>query len=251
MNTANAAAGKAIDELMERASSALVTTNYFEAEKWALKALDRACAAQDYERMARICLPLQEARRQKRHEAIDSGNTFILRTLPSRGDDLAPGCYLLIPPLIGLEAGSLRSMLDRKKVPAMVLCKEPTSSSGKWPLVGVSGSDRESLVIRAQVPPPEGFENMTPMGPGEGLRPGPSARWFLSSQEAMGDAAIAKVDPKLPPDYRALDLYEYLKAVPDHEKLHQALEAVCREAAVTGPSARPRRRAVIDDPFSF
>jgi hypothetical protein len=92
---------------------------------------------------------------------------------------------------------------------------------------------------------------MTPMGPGEGLRPGPSARWFLSSQEALGDAAIAKVDAKLPPDYRALDLYEYLKAVPDHEKLHQALEAACREAAVTGPSARPRRRAVIDDPFSF
>jgi hypothetical protein len=250
MNTLNTTS-KSIDELMERASAALVATNYFEAEKLALKALDRAMAAQDYERASRICMPLQEARRQKRHEAIDAGTTFLLRTLPDRGQEFAPGCYLLIPPLIGLEAQTLRSLLDRKKVPALVLCKEPTTGSGKWPLVGVSGSDRESLVIRTQVPPPEGFEKMTPMVAGEGMRAGPSSRWFLTSQEALGDAAIAKVSAALPPDYRALDLYEYLKAVPDHEKLHQALEAACREAAVVGPSPHPRRRAVIDDPFSF
>jgi hypothetical protein len=250
-----AAAGKAIDDLMEQASEALALTHYFEAERIAAKALDRACAALDFERMARICMPLQEARRQKRHEATDGGITFALRTLPTRGGELAQGCYLLTPPLIGIEGQTLRNMLDRKKIPALVVCKEPTTSSGKWPLVGVSGTDRESLVIRVQVPPPEGFENLTSNGPsngpGDGLRPGPSPRWFLASLEAMGDAAIAKVDPKLPPDYRALDLYEYLKAVPDHEKLHQALEAACREAAVAGPSPRPRRRAVIDDPFSF
>src|SRR4051812_45178590 len=82
------ASGKAIDELMERASSALVTTNYFEAEKLALKALERACAAIDFERMARICMPLQEARRQKRHEAVDAGKTFIMRRLPERGETL-------------------------------------------------------------------------------------------------------------------------------------------------------------------
>jgi hypothetical protein len=250
MNTATAA-GKAIDELMERASEALVTTSYFAAEKHALKALERAFAAQDFERAARICMPLQEARRQKRHEAVDTAMTFMLRTLPARGHDLAPGCYLLTPPLIGLEGQTLRSMADRKKVPMLVLCKEPTAASGKWPLVGVSGSDRESLVIRFQVPPPEGFEDMPPMGPGENIAAGPTTQWFLSTVEALGDAAIAKVDRKLPPDYRALDLFEFLKAVPDHEKLHQALEAACREATVTKPSDRPRRRAVIDDPFSF
>jgi hypothetical protein len=250
MTTAGAV-GKVIDDLMERASASLAAANYFEAEKLALKALDRACAAQDFERMARICLPLQEARRQKRHEAVDSGNTFIIRTLPSRGEEILPGCYLLTPPMIGIETLTMRELADRRRIPALVLCKEPTAASGKWPLVGVSGSDRESLVIRTQVPPPEGFENMTPVGPGEGVRPGPSARWFLSSQEALGDAAIAKIKPQLAPDYRAVDLFEYLKAVPDHEKLHQALEAACREAAVVGPSPRPRRRAVIDDPFSF
>ena len=250
MSTA-AAHGKAIDDLMERASAALAAADYFEAEKLCVKALDRAVAAQDFERLARICLPLQEARRQKRHEAVDSGNTFIIRELPARGEAILPGCYLLTPPMIGLEALSMRELCDRRKVPALVLCKEPTAGSGKWPLVGVSGSDRESLVVRTQVAPPEGFENMTPVGAGEGMRPGPSARWFLSAQEALGDAAIAKLKPGLPPDYKAVDLYEYLKAVPDHEKLHQALEAACREVAVVGPSPRPRRRAVIDDPFSF
>jgi hypothetical protein len=250
MTTANAA-GRAIDELMEKASAALEATNYFEAERLALKALDRAFAAGDYERMARICMPLQEARRQKRHQAIDANATFIMRRLPLRGDPILAGCYLLEPPLIGLEAQTMRSMADRKKVPALVLCKEPTASSGKWPMVGVSDSDREALVIRFQVPPPPGFENTSPGNPPMPVRAGPPAAWFLSTLEALGDAAIAKVDPKLAPDHRSQDLMEYLKAVPDHEKLHQALEASCREAAVTEPSDRPRRRAVVDDPFSF
>jgi hypothetical protein len=245
------AAGRAIDDLMDRASAALEATNYFEAEKLALKALDRAFAAGDYERMARICLPLQEARRQKRHQAADADATFIMRRLPLRGEAIPAGCYLLEPPLIGLEAQTLRAMADRKKSPVLALCKEPTTSSGRWPLVGVSDSDREALVIRVQVPAPPGFENMTAGDPPMPVRAGPPVAWFLATQEALGDAAIAKVDPKLAPDHRSQDLMEYLKAVPDHEKLHQALEASCREAAVTEPSDRPRRRAVIDDPFSF
>ncbi|MFN3311207.1 MAG: ABC transporter permease, partial [Thermomonas sp.] len=40
--------------------------DYFAAERLCLEALELAHKACDYERMARICLPLQEARRQKR-----------------------------------------------------------------------------------------------------------------------------------------------------------------------------------------
>src|SRR5689334_10244420 len=62
-----------IDRMMERASTALEAMRYFEAERLASTALRRAHAAADFERMARILLPLQEARRQKRQLAVDSG----------------------------------------------------------------------------------------------------------------------------------------------------------------------------------
>ncbi len=246
-----AALGASIDHLMERASSALVTTNYFEAEALSLRALDRAALANDFERMARICLPLQEARRQKRHEAIDAGRTFIVSSLPIRGSTLEAGCYLVEPPLIGIEANTLREMCNRKKVPALVLCREPTTSAGKWPLVGVGGSDRESLVIRVQVTPAQGFGGAGPGGKRDDAREGPPGSWFLAMQEKLGDAAIEKLDPRIAPDYRALDVLEYLRAVPDHEKLHQALEQACRDAMKVPPSDKPRRRAVIEDPLSF
>ncbi len=245
-----AAAANSIDHLMEKASAALVATHYFEAEALALKALERAASAGDFGRMARICLPLQEARRQKREQALDAGRTVIFHDLPHRTLPIEPGCYLLEPPLIGIEAADFRALCDRKKVPAMVLCREPLTSQGKWPIVGVSGTDRESLVIRVQVPPPPGFEHSARNGE-HGPRPGPPGSWFIATQEALGDAAIAKVNPKLPWDYRALDLLEYLRAVPDHEKLHQALMDACHHASRGPVSDKPRRRAVIDDEWGF
>ena len=50
--------------------------------------------------------------------------------------------------------------------------------------------------------------------------------------------------------YRAAAL-EALDALPDHEKLHQALAAACREAIHAPAPERPRRRGRHDDPFSF
>lgn len=242
-------AGGPIDQLMERASTALVATHYFEAEALCLKALSRCAAANDFERMARICLPLQEARRQKREEAVDSRRSLIIQSLPKRGEEVLPACYLLEPPLIGIEAVTMRELCDRKKVPALVLCREPRTSAGRWPLVGVSGTDRESLVVRVQVEPPTEFnlpDNRTQQEP----RVGPDPSWFLKAQQALGDAAIAKIKPDLPPDYRALDLFEMLRAVPDHEKLIQALMTACEHAAKSPLSEKPRRRAVFED-FSF
>lgn len=245
-----AAAGHPIDQLMERASSALVATLYFEAEALALKALERAAAAGDFGRMARICLPLQEARRQKREQALDADRTFILDALPRRNHPIEPGCYLLEPPLIGIESADFRALCDRRKVPALVLCREPLTGLGRWPIVGVSGSDRESLVIRVQVAPPAG-PAANAGNASAGPRPGPPPSWFIATQEALGDAAIAKISPKLPWDYRALDLMEYLRAVPDHEKLHQALMEACHQASRGPVSGKPRRRAVIDDEWGF
>ena len=62
---ANSAA-RDIDAKMEHASEALARCEYFLCERLAGEALGAAREKNDFERLARICLPLQEARRQIR-----------------------------------------------------------------------------------------------------------------------------------------------------------------------------------------
>ncbi len=231
MHDARAAAR--IDETMERASEALAATDYFQAESLCLRALDMAHRAGDFERMARICLPLQEARRQKRLLAIDARPVFVI----SRPEDvprrLEAGRYLVQPPMIGADARALRETADRQRVPALVLCREPATRAGQWPIVAVGPQ-----TIRAKVPPPA---NAT----------APDAAWFEMAAEALGDAAIDRLKPDDPPHWRIEDLLEFLDAHPDHEKLHQRLDEACRAAIGAPEPAGRRRRNVIDDPFGF
>jgi len=150
-----------IDALMERASAALLRMDYFETIELSLRALDRARRKRDWERVARITMPLQEARRQVRQLATDAHQVFVLRTLPSRGQSLDAGLYLLEPPMIGLDGATLRDMLRARKVPAMVLVKEPTTSAGKWPIVGVGRGEFENVVARVQLDPPASLASHT------------------------------------------------------------------------------------------
>lgn len=223
--------GRAIDGLMDRASGALVATEYFEAERLSVRALASARRAGDFERIARICLPLLEARRQKRQAAESSGlcsvvDDEILRRGPKR-----PGCYLVRAPMIGADARALRVVADARKIPVFVLACEPETRAGKWPVVAV-GESRTigAITIRTQVDPPRGWNAKKSASPGA-----LTVQWFCGAGEALGDAAIAKVNQKLPAVYRVDQLMEYLDAFPDHEKLHQRLEEAAR-AAMTEPA---------------
>lgn len=222
---------------MEAASQALQTTAYFEAETLCLKAIAKARAAHDFDAMSRIAMPLQEARRQRRHEAIDAGRVSVLRDLSLRESATPAGCYLLEPPLVGIEARGVRDLLFRRKVPALVLCREPVTSKGLWPIVGVGTGQFHPVVVRVQVAPP----------PADA----PTAPWMLAAQEALGEAALAKIKPEWPADHRVDDVWEYLEAVPDHEKLIQVFAQTCRQASAMPERSPPRRRAPLDDPFSF
>lgn len=229
-----------IDGLMDRASAALLRTDYFEAETLCLKAMERALRARDFTGIARITMPLQEARRQRRHEATDARRVRTMREFVASGSrtaPLEPGCILIEPPMVGADARTVRSIAERKRVPVMVLVREPTTATGRWPIVAVGGGVFRPAIVRVQVQPPEAGE-ITPA-------------WFLATQEALGDAAIEKVKPAWPADHRVEDLLEYLEGIPDHEKLHQALAAAAREAAAQPPTPYPRRRGLFDDPFSF
>ncbi len=241
----------AIDELMEQASRALVQTDYFQAEALCLRALRRAAQRRDYERLARICLPLQESRRQRRHTAIDSGFRAVVSALPDARAALAPGLYLLQPPMLGVDTRRFREVADRRRVPAMVLCREPMTRAEQWPVVAVTeGTMLEMVTVRVRVAPPPGTV-ASETGPTRDNAPTPPAEWFIAAQEALGDAAIAMIKADDHPYWRVDDLLAFLDAVPDHEKLIQALADTCREAALVAPPEKPRRKAPLDNPRSF
>jgi len=225
-----------IDDLMEQASQALLDTDYFKVETLCTKAVSKARRARDFERLSRIILPLQEARRQRRHEAFDTGHRQVLSKLADLKKVHPAGVYLLRPPIIGIESRIVRETAFRKKVPIAVLVREPTTAAGMWPLA-LTVPERS---IRIQVPAPESDENAPP-----------TAAWFMASIEALGDAAIASLNPKDPAQWRVDDLLEFIDALPEHEKLHQRLAAECRVAMHEPEPLEERFRGYRGNPNSF
>lgn len=258
-----------IDAIMEEASCALVGRQYFQTERLCLEALSAANAVHDYERMARILLPLQEARRLKRQLAYDAGTvTLVDGDLPLTSS-LRSGCYLVQPPRVGLDGRTLREALDRAEIPGVVVVREPTTRTGLWPIVALGPS-----TVRARLEPPRMLKPV----PGRGRRSTKSAvsgavvkattkggtrsrgtvavtspseysirldpvglppvEWFETALEELGDAAIREIDPSRPCWLRVDELLLRLQTVPDHEKLHQRLAEACLEAART-PGERP------------
>jgi hypothetical protein len=240
-----------IDRLMERASRALEATRYFEAERFCKDALRRAHEAADFERMARIVLPLQEARRQKRQLAIDADRCVVLGDsdlMMACVQDILPGCYLFQPPLLGIDARNFREEANGRGIPTLVLCREPLTRDGKWPLVGVG-----QVSIRVRVDPPVPLERVEKRVTKDAYdgSVSPDHTWFESAAEALGDAAIAKIKPEDPAAWRVDDLINALSAHPDHEKLHQRLEEACRQALTQELPEGHRHRPLASDPFSF
>lgn len=103
-----------IDPIMEQASQALAETDYLTCERLCERALDLARQTNDFNRYARILLPLQEARRQRRQVASDAGVVvftgeqrdeigIILKRQPT-------GCILLTdPPYTADDAAAVRA----------------------------------------------------------------------------------------------------------------------------------------------
>lgn len=202
-----------VDALMERASTALTRSKYFECERLSVEALELAHASHDYERMARILLPLQEARRNRRLAAMDVGRVTILEEMPGEDDSIAPGCYLIQPPLVGADGRELRERAFAAEVPILVVVHEPKTRLGLWPIVMIG-----PVTVRERVDPPKHESKV-------------DVAWLISASEALGDAAIADVEPELPAPDRVVALLDRLHTIVDHEKLHQALTGACHEAA--------------------
>lgn len=242
-----------IDAVMERASEMLAATRYFDAATLCVEALRQARAADDFGRMARICLPLQEARRWIRQEALDTGVVHVVGSTKDLPDQITPGCYLVQPPLVGIDARQLRHRVWEGGVPVFVLCREPMNRAGEWPIVGVG--DR---IARVRIEPPEQAERVEGEGrpmTGDRLTGPISSDWFAEAGEALGDRAIvdaeASAEPEDPLAWHVDDLLDYIEACPEHEKLLQALARTCKAAIGTATPEDRRRRRGQDNPFSF
>ncbi len=247
------AAANPIDTLMERASRALAETRYFDAATLCTEALRQARAADDFGRMARICLPLQEARRWIRQTALETGPIRLIAGAKDIPDPLVPGCYLFQPPLVGVDARQFRLQAWERGVPVFVLCREPMNREGLWPVVGVG-----EKVARVRIAPPAGVERAE--GPGRPVTGdrivGPiTPEWFSDAGEALGDRAMLDAESAGEPDdhpaWRVDDYLDRLEACPEHEKFLQALARACRAAMGTTTPPDRRRRRGLDDPNAF
>ncbi|MCA9297978.1 MAG: hypothetical protein KDA28_02865, partial [Phycisphaerales bacterium] len=131
---------------MERASQALARTDVFEAADLCETALRRAHQRRDFERLARICLPLQEARRAIRLEALEASGAHVHDRRPK---EIEPGRHLVQPPLLGIDGTRLQQNALRRRVAALVVTREPMTLDGRWPVVAVGETS-----FRARVAPP-------------------------------------------------------------------------------------------------
>ncbi len=255
-----------IDALMEQASTALVARQYFQTERLCLDALEQAFRAADFHRMARIILPLQEARRQKRDIAVETSKVSVVDSVVPNPGEIKAGMYLIKPPRVGLDGRLLREAADREEIPVLIVVREPTTRAGLCPVVALGPVTVRTRVAeyvpRTKNPSKggKGVDSKSAKKPIKGKADNtnaddktaeliPDAAWMLAASEALGDASIAEIDPARPVVSRVEELYLRLQGIPDHEKLHQALRATCEEAARLGPAALKRRAEIDDDEF--
>jgi hypothetical protein len=230
---------------MDAASAQLVATAYFDTVRLCARAAELCVKAREWERLSRIAMPLLEARRQIRQIAVDAGTVRVIDTPEALRAPAERGCVLVVPPLIGADARAYRLAAEQRQTPVVVLAREPMTNADLWPIVGVS-----ILTVRTRIPPPPGVERSGAGVTRDTLREPVALDWFEAAAEALGDAAIASVDPKAPAAHRVEDLLERIDAVPEHEKLHQALAAAAQRAALEPAPSFPRRRGP-DHPYSF
>lgn len=226
---------RTIDANMEMASQKLVARDYFSCEKLCSEALAAAFGARDYERMSRILMPLQEARRQKRQIAEDADRVIVIERDAPTEAQLGAGVYVIRPPRVAAEARALREHLDRLGIPSAVLTREPTTKAGKIPMVAIGPT-----TLREHLTPPPPEEGKPTQAPGHDngetdpmhCREDLPLWWLLWACEQLGDGAIADALRDLKAGQKRVEqLYFSLQALPEHDKLHQVLAEACLEAS--------------------
>lgn len=230
-----------IDDIMDRASEALARMDYLACEQDCLSALAVAREAHDWANYARILLPLQESRRQRRMiaaegafrfgtaEAVDDAPALLL------GHD-AVSIVITLPndAELARQAGAF-ARRNRRYVE--VLFADCAVDAPTWTLRSVAGP---AVSCSMPAPPTDWLDvwidctgrrfestDESPM-PVKGARQ--PADWFLEACERLGDAALATVPDGGDATQRIAALEQCLDVVTDHEILHQRLGDAARAA---------------------
>lgn len=203
-----------IDELVEQAETALQREACFEAERMAAKAMRMARDVNDFTRLARTCQPLKAAREQRAGKAMKTGRVDIFDAEISEDMTVEPGCYLVQPPQVGADARRLRLAALSREVPALVICREPLTQTGQWPVVAITSG----VTVRTKIDPPENPDV-------------PNLDWFSDALDALGQWAIMSIDCEMEPDRRIDALLARLDATPDSLVLHDVLAETCLDYA--------------------
>jgi hypothetical protein len=222
--------------MMEEASAALAQGHYLGAAMTSREALLFAREGHDFERMSRITLPMLEAQRFIRQSALETGIIHRVSDSTDIPPDPDASCYLFAPDFVGADARRFRAAANDAGIGAFVLTREPTTSKGLWPIVGVG-----NRVVRIQIEPPKDDT--------------PTPEWFARAGELLGDQAIIDAtnasDPDDPKPWIVDDFLDRFDACPEHEKFIKALGVACQNAINSPIPIGKRRRGIIDDPYSF
>lgn len=215
-----------LDALMERASQKLTDMDYLGSEALCLEALAKAKTAGDWTAYARIVLPLQECRRQRRMIAAD---TAVQLGTNACWNDPRDGCVAVTPPLERNAALRLAADAAEHARFVEVLWCEPTADAARWSVATVGDA---AVSCEVNAPDPAWVNQRLSPGDGGFLAAG---HWFIAASEALGDAALARVDAALGSLERIEQLERMVAAVGDHEILHQRLA----DAARAMPTGQP------------
>lgn len=229
------------NQLMERASQALVNMDYLACERDCLVALTQARQSGEWMLYARILLPLQECRRQRRMTAADGwvmlgckSAQLALDTIREKG----PGCLVLTHPITPEQAQDLSVDLFRRKLYLELLFADNASQDSPWTLRSLDGP---KVTTQIKAPPAAWLNRVLPENepwpgqlPAKGIALRPSD-WFIDATEQLGDAALASVTAPLGTLERVDQLEACLRVVVDHEILHQRLADAAR--ALKQPAA--------------
>jgi len=129
-------AASEIDRIMDRASVALVENRYLECERLCVEAIGLAREAKDFDRLGRILLPLQEARRQRRQAAEETGAVVLTgqrKEVDEILNDHSQGCLLMTePPYTQADGDAVRTEARQRGLFVEVLVMDNAALTGAF-----------------------------------------------------------------------------------------------------------------------
>lgn len=205
---------KQIQAQVDRALEEVRNESWFTAETHFAKALAASRGRNDWPGMIEILEGLRQCRRGIRRKALGRGAITICDEAVTETMDLAPGRYLIQPPLVGADARRLIQFGRDRGVPIAVVCREPRTRTGLTPIVAIA----PGTTVRVQIDSPTKDNR-------------PSVAWFKGALQALSDAALEKIDPTQVVERRIDALLGCMDAVPDSEAVLVKLSETCSEAA--------------------